>query len=313
MVILLPKDGILRYNGAEGGSPMIQLEFAVRILILLAVAFFISSFYWRLGKRLCGLFRFRVRNIPLALLSALLGAATMLVLLSVWVYHGFGYQPDIYRVGSRASNKVAITFDDGPSEEFTLPILDILKEYDVPATFFMVGKHVEKYPHVAQRVVEEGHTIGNHTQNHRNLPTLSTLELQKEVMEATATMTEITGVYPKHVRPPRGMYDDRFRRLAALLGQEIVLWSISTRDWRFGVTPAYIERLVESKVRGGDIILFHDSGALVRSEGGDRRATVLSLANVIEIIRAKGLDIVSLEELLHGAPPEEFPAVDRPE
>src|SRR5690554_5374934 len=132
--------------------------------------------YWRLGKRLFGLLRLRERKLPLALISGILGVATILVLFSVWVYHGFGYQPDIYRVGNRASNKVAITFDDGPSEEFTLAILDILKEYDVPATFFMVGKHVEKYPHVAQRVVEEGHAIGNHTQSHRNLPTLSTLE-----------------------------------------------------------------------------------------------------------------------------------------
>ncbi|MDI9484117.1 MAG: polysaccharide deacetylase family protein [Bacillota bacterium] len=292
---------------------MNQLEFILRVLALIGIVFLISSMYWRLGKRLFGLLRLRERKLPLALISGILGVATILVLFSVWVYHGFGYQPDIYRVGNRASNKVAITFDDGPSEEFTLAILDILKEYDVPATFFMVGKHVEKYPHVAQRVVEEGHAIGNHTQSHRNLPTLSTLELQREVMEATAVIAEVTGMYPKYVRPPRGMYDDRFRRLAGLLGQEIVLWSISTRDWRYGVTPAYIERLVESKVRGGDIILFHDSGALVRSEGGDRRATVLSLANVIEIIRAKGLEIVSLEELLHGAPPEEYPVVDRPE
>jgi len=180
-------------------------------------------------------------------------------------------------------------------------------------TFFMVGSHVEKYPEIARRVVEEGHAVGSHTQNHRNLPTLSTIELQKELMEATAVITEVTGVYPSFVRPPRGMYDDRFRRMANLLGQEIVLWSISTRDWRYGVTASYIERLVESRVRGGDIILFHDSGALLRNEGGDRRATVMALPRVIEIIRAKGLEIVPLAELLHDAPGEAFPQIDRPE
>lgn len=288
-------------------------EFALRVVFLLGIIALIALLYWRIGTRTLRLFRLRNRNIILAPLSLVLSILTMFLLFSVWVYHGFGYQPDIYRVGDRASNKVAITFDDGPSEEFTLPILDILKDLDVPATFFMVGKHVEKYPHVAQRVAEEGHAIGNHTQNHRNLPTLATIELQKEVMEATAIITETTGMYPAFVRPPRGMYDDRFRRLATLLGQEIVLWSISTRDWRYGVTPTYIERFVESRVRGGDIILFHDSGALVKSEGGDRRATVLSLANVIHIIRSKGLEIVPLDELLHGAPPETFPQVDRPE
>jgi peptidoglycan/xylan/chitin deacetylase (PgdA/CDA1 family) len=292
---------------------VVNPEFVLRVVILFGMVFLISLIYWRMATRTLRFFRLKNRNIILAPLSLLLGVLTMFLLFSVWVYHGFGFQPDIYRVGDRVSNKVAITFDDGPSEEFTLPILDILRDLDVPATFFMVGKHVEKYPHVAQRVVEEGHTIGNHTQNHRNLPTLSTIELKKEVMEATAIITETTGVYPVFVRPPRGMYDDRFRRLASLLGQEIVLWSISTRDWRYGVTPTYIERFVDSRVRGGDIILFHDSGALVASEGGDRRATVLSLANVIEIIRAKGLEIVPLAELLHGAPPEAFPQVDRPE
>ena len=87
----------------------------------------------------------------MAVISATLGIITLFGLLWFYVYHGFGYQPDIYRVGDRSSNKVAITFDDGPSPEFTPAILDILREYDVPATFFMVGSHVEKYPEIAQR------------------------------------------------------------------------------------------------------------------------------------------------------------------
>jgi peptidoglycan/xylan/chitin deacetylase (PgdA/CDA1 family) len=292
---------------------MVSAEFVFRVLILVVITAFISRLYWRLGMRLLLLCKIRFPKSILAVISAALGVTTLFALLWVYVYHGFGYQPDIYRIGDRSTNKVAITFDDGPSREFTPAILEILREHDVPATFFLVGSHVEKYPDIARQIVEDGHTIGSHTQNHRNLPTLSTLELQKEVMEATAVITEITGEYPTFVRPPRGMYDDRFRRLAKLLGQEIVLWSISTRDWRYGVTATYIERLVESRVRGGDIILFHDSGALLKNEGGDRRATVLALPQVIEIIRAKGLEIVPLAELLHDAPMEAFPQIDRPE
>ncbi|MGB4276745.1 polysaccharide deacetylase family protein [Candidatus Darwinibacter acetoxidans] len=292
---------------------MAHAEFALRVLAFILITVLIARAYWRLAVRILRWCRVRIPKSVLAVISGLLGIITLFVLLWVYVYHGFGYQPDIYRVGNRSSNKVAITFDDGPSREFTPAILDILKEYEVPATFFMVGSHVEKYPEIARRVVEEGHAVGSHTQNHRNLPTLSTIELQKELMEATAAITEVTGVYPSFVRPPRGMYDDRFRRMANLLGQEIVLWSISTRDWRYGVTASYIERLVESRVRGGDIILFHDSGALLRNEGGDRRATVMALPRVIEIIRAKGLEIVPLAELLHDAPGEAFPQIDRPE
>lgn len=292
---------------------MAQLEVALRFLGFVLIAALFSRIYWRVGSRLLRWYKGRFPRSILAVISATLGIITLFGLLWFYVYHGFGYQPDIYRVGDRSSNKVAITFDDGPSPEFTPAILDILREYDVPATFFMVGSHVEKYPEIAQRVVEEGHTVGSHTYNHFNLPTLSTVQLQKELMEATAAIADITGVYPSFVRPPRGMYDDRFRRMANLLGQEIVLWSISTRDWRFGVTASYIERLVESRVRGGDIILFHDSGALLRNEGGDRRATVMALPQVIEIIRAKGLEIVPLAELLHGVTGEAYPDIDRPE
>lgn len=82
---------------------MNQLEFILRVLALIGIVFLISSMYWRLGKRLFGLLRLRERKLPLALISGILGVATILVLFSVWVYHGFGYQPDIYRVGNRAS------------------------------------------------------------------------------------------------------------------------------------------------------------------------------------------------------------------
>ena len=196
----------------------------------------------------------RLVKIMLFILSLSLGIAVMFAGFFFYVYHGIGHQPDIYRSGNRSSNMVALTFDDGPSAEFTPAILDILKEYNVPATFFMVGVHVEKYPEIAQRIVDEGHEIGNHTYSHRNIPTLSTIDLHKEILEATAAITTVTGVYPPYVRPPRGMYDGRFRRLANLLGQEIVLWTISTRDWRYGVTPDSIVKTVEIKSKAA--ILF---------------------------------------------------------
>ena len=243
--------------------------------------------------------------------------AAVLAVLTIWrltlyVYHGFGHQPDIYRRGRKDTNMVALTFDDGPSLEFTCNPGH--SEYNVPAAFFMVGTHVEKYPEIARRIVEEGHEIGNHTHNHRNVPTLSAKDLQYELVQATAAIVEATGQYPQYVRPPRGMYDGRFRRLANLMGQEIILWTISSRDWRYGVSPQAIIRNVISRVKGGDIILFHDSGALIRNEGGDRRATVLALPQVIEALQAKGLQIVPLAELLHGYEPTEvYPSVDMPE
>ncbi len=230
-----------------------------------------------------------------------------------YVYSGFDYQPDIYRTGNPKTNQVAITFDDGPSQEFTPSVLDILREYNVPATFFLVGVHVERYPDIARRIAEEGHEIGNHTHRHITMPTASNKTLYEDVIKATRVITQTTGEYPKYIRPPRGVYDARFRRLSHVLGQRIVLWTISTRDWRYGTSTQTIIKRAVSQAKGGDIILFHDSGALIRNEGGDRSATVRALPFVIEGLREKGLEIVPLGELLEDEFGEEFPVVEIPE
>lgn len=248
------------------------------------------------------------------IIAIILAVGSMLGASAFYVYHGFGHQPDIFRHGNRLSNQVALTFDDGPSAEYTPDILAILKEYNVPATFFLVGSHVDKYPEIAQQIAEADHEIGNHTYNHVNIPTLGSFQLQREVTEATAIITAITGKYPEYIRPPRGMYDSRFRRLANLLGQQVVLWTVSSRDWRYGVTKDQIVHNVLSRVKSGDIILFHDSGALIRNEGGDRSATVKALPAVIQGLRAKGLEIVPLRDLIaEEEPTEEYPKVDMPE
>ncbi|HHX02507.1 MAG TPA: polysaccharide deacetylase family protein [Firmicutes bacterium] len=292
---------------------MASLEVLLRIGIYVLALVIFTFLFWYIIQVLGIRSKRRAVKFALFILSLILAIGSLLGIFTFYVYNGIGHQPDIYRSGNRSSNMVALTFDDGPSPEFTPAILDILKEYNVPATFFMVGAHVEKYPEIAQRIVDEGHEVGNHTYNHRNIPTLSTVDLHKELLESTAAITAVTGAYPTYVRPPRGMYDGRFRRLANLLGQEIVLWTVSTRDWRYGVTVDSIVKTVKNRVRGGDILLFHDSGALIKNEGGDRRATVLALPEVIKTIQAKGLQIVPLSILLHEAPTEMFPQVDMPE
>ncbi len=295
------------------GAAVVSLEFIIRIAVFSTIFLVLVFIYWQLFQFIWVRFIKRKRGIQLLVLATIASITTFFLSSFFYVYNGFGHQPDIYRSGSPLSNMIAITFDDGPSIDFTPAILDILKEHDVPATFFMVGSHVEKYSEIAQRIVNDGHEVGNHTHNHSNIPMLSTVSLHKEMMEATAAITEITGVYPLYIRPPRGMYDGRFRRLANLLGQKIVLWTLSTRDWRYGVTPEKIVKSVTNKVKGGDIILFHDSGALIKNEGGDRQATVIALPQVIEAIRSKGLEIVPLSVLLDDAPTELFPQVDMPE
>lgn len=246
-------------------------------------------------------YRFGINVVSLVLTTVILmGGANF------YVYYGFDYQPDIYRRGSPSTNYVALTFDDGPSPEYTPLILDILKEKDVTATFFLVGSHVEKYPDIAKRIVKEGHEVGNHTYHHVNIPTLKYNDLHREILLTNKVIHQITGESPSYLRPPRGMYDARYRRLAHLLGQDIVLWTISGQDWKSTVSARAIVSRIVNKSSGGEIILLHDSGALIRSEGGNHKALVEALPQIIDGLREKGLEIVPLKILLSESEGEDI-------
>ncbi len=266
--------------------------------VVLLIAFFVVNV---LVKRIVGS---RPHWILRLFGSVIISIGLVMGLLHLYVYQGFGPQGDIYRRGSPERPWISITFDDGPHPTWTPMILDILEEYDVPAAFFMVGSHVTRYPETALLVAAAGHELGNHTYDHRNVPTLSTAELSAQVMRTTLAILEVTGEYPKYLRPPRGMYDVRLRRLSEFLGQDLVLWSLSGQDWRPGTSASRVARTVVNQARPGDILLFHDSGALVASEGASRQVTVDALPFVIEGIRSKGLEFVPLSKLLQYAEPE---------
>jgi peptidoglycan-N-acetylglucosamine deacetylase len=230
--------------------------------------------------------------------TVFLTAALLMGTAYLYVYRGFGAQADLIRRKPSASNQVTLTFDDGPSRVFTPQILEILKEKKVKATFFMVGVHVEKFPEVAKQVIEEGHEVGNHTFEHITVPNTPPPRLTAQIMRTNLVILQNTGHYPHYLRPPRGMYDMRMRRIAKLTGQVIVLWSLSSQDWKPRATSAGIARRVIEKTSAGDIILFHDSGALLGGEGASRRATVESLGPIIDGLREKGLEIVSMEQFI---------------
>ncbi len=234
--------------------------------------------------------------------AVLFSAALIFGVMTFYVNHGFGLQADIVRSVATREKLVALTFDDGPSKKYTPQILDVLAEYNVPAAFFVVGEHVERYPGIVLRMHREGHEIGNHTYSHINVPTTPAGQLASQLVSTNVEIVKATGTYPLYVRPPRGMYDARLRRVAELLSMQVVLWSLSSGDWRGSMTPARIARKVLERVRPGAIILLHDGGALIRSEGASRQRTVDALGSIIEGLRDRGYRIVPLSTLL------EYPA-----
>jgi len=244
----------------------------------------------------------RISEILLWSGTVIISAALLMGIAYYYVYHGFGIQTDIIRRRPSAGNKVVLTFDDGPSREYTPDILKVLAEKGVKATFFMVGSHVEKYPGIAKQIIEEGHEAGNHTYGHITVPNSPPPQLAAQIMRTNLVILQTTGAYPQYLRPPRGLYDMRMRRIAKLLGQELVLWSLSSQDWQSRASKASITRRVVERAKGGDIILFHDSGSLLSSEGANRKPTVEALGPIIDGLRARGLEIATTQEFM------EYPA-----
>lgn len=217
--------------------------------------------------------------------------------LNLYVYRGFELQSDIVRTGSPQKDFIAITFDDGPDPVYTPQILDILKKYDVKATFFMVGKHVEMFPEVAERIVEEGHEIGNHTYSHKNLLFLSKEQAEKEVLDSQKAIEKITGRKPELFRPPRGLYSQAVREIIEEHEYKLVLWSLSSRDWT-EISARQIRDQIVLHVSGGDIILFHDSGSIIARSGGDRKNTVRALPEIIVMLKEEGYEFITVTGLL---------------
>ncbi|MEW6189475.1 MAG: polysaccharide deacetylase family protein [Actinomycetota bacterium] len=236
------------------------------------------------------------RLLQIIFLTVSVSLLLLAIFLTYHVYHGFGSQEGIFR-RDPYERLVSITFDDGPNPIYTPQILDILKGKGVKATFFVVGRQVEKYPDVARRIVEEGHDIGNHTYSHRELVPSTRRIVLNQVRKADRMIQKATGVKTRLFRPPRGMYSNAVRKILREEGYRIILWTVSTADWS-GISSKAILRRIKLYLRRGGIILFHDSGALLRNEGASRENTVQALPMVIDYLQQKGFEIVPISEML---------------
>lgn len=193
-----------------------------------------------------------------------------------------------------SENLCALTFDDGPSRH-TGHLLDMLRDYGIPATFFLLGSQVERNPAMVRRIVEEGHEIGNHSWSHPNLRTL-TPELQEEEIRATDIVLRALGGSPPYFRPPYGAFDAHTLEIARNLGLDVILWSLDSNDWKR--LPEDYARLRSTRgtqydtgeLRG--IFLFHDT----------HKGTVDDLPRIIANLLAGGCRrFVTVSEYLAGA------------
>jgi len=198
---------------------------------------------------------------------------------------------------NRVEKVVALTFDDGPSPVWTPKILDELRKANIKATFFMVGEHVAKYPEIARRVAEEGHEIGNHTYDHHVLLYYALEELEKEIKDTERIIQKATGKTTRYFRPPKAWLTAREKKKIEELGYKVILWSLNSKDW-VTFDDKYIVKYIVRNIKPGDIILFHDSGGVFSTEGGDRDETVRTIPLLVDALTKKGYRFATLTELL---------------
>ncbi len=152
---------------------------------------------------------------------------------------------------------IALTFDDGPHKKYTAEILDILDEYSIKATFFVVGVCAEKYPEIIAREIASGHEIGNHTYSHIHLRNANGAQIAGEIDKTEQLLFENNGYSTTLFRPPEGVCNDTVRAVAKDMNYSLVLWTVDTKDW----VPSSCDSIVNSimkNVSGGEIILMHD-------------------------------------------------------
>ena len=184
-----------------------------------------------------------------------------------------------------AGKRVALTFDDGPNPDATPLILDALKERGVKATFFILGRHADQWPHLVRRVADEGHAIGNHGWFHRKLHFKSPAYVRDDLTRGTQSIEAACGVHPKLFRAPHGFRSPWVTAIAGSLGQRTVGWSLGVWDSDRPGVEAIVDRTVNG-AKPGSILLLHDGDGY--DPRGDRVQTARAVPEIVDRLHAQG-------------------------
>ena len=182
---------------------------------------------------------------------------------------------------------VAISFDAAWGNEDTQTLIDILAEYGVSTTFFVVGDWVEKYPESVAALHEAGHEVMNHSSSHAHFSKLSSGEIKADVSACNRKIEAITGVSPTLFRCPYGEYDDHVIQAIHELGMNAVQWDVDSLDWK-GISAQEIQRRVLEKVQPGSIVLFHNAA----------ENTPEALPGILEGLQSEGYTVVPVSQIL---------------
>ena len=182
---------------------------------------------------------------------------------------------------------IALTFDDGPHEK-TIEILDLLSKYNAKATFFCIGKQIEKYPKTVERIIAEGHNIGNHSYSHSNWNGFfSTKKIVSEIEQTNKLITQLVNVKTRFYRPPFGVTNPNIAKAISKTKQISIGWNIRSLDTVIKSENLILER-IKTRVKPGSIILLHDTSS----------KTVSVLEQLLLFLQDEGYKTKTITELL---------------
>ncbi|MDE6662292.1 MAG: polysaccharide deacetylase family protein [Lachnospiraceae bacterium] len=186
--------------------------------------------------------------------------------------------------------QIALSFDAAWGNEDTAKILEILKQHNVKVTFFMTGGWVESYPDDVKAILADGHDLGNHSENHKNMSQLSSSEKEEELMAVHRKVQELTGYEMFLFRPPYGDYDNDVINVAKKCGYYSIQWDVDSLDWKDYGVDSIIKTVTEHKHLGnGSIILCHNGA----------KYTAQALETLITTLQDQGYEFVPISQLIY--------------
>lgn len=187
----------------------------------------------------------------------------------------------------RDQKMVSVSFDAAWGNEDTQQLIDILGQYNVKATFFVVGDWVDRYPESVKALHDAGHEIMNHSNTHAHLPQLSSQQITEDLNACNDKIQAVTGVRPTLIRLPYGDYDDNSIRTIRAMGMEPIQWDVDSLDWK-DLSAADITKRVTSRVGPGSIVLFHNAA----------KHTPEALPGIIECLLQEGYTFVPISQII---------------
>lgn len=193
-----------------------------------------------------------------------------------------------YCLGNKDKKYVYITFDNGYEAGYTSKILEVLKQNQVSATFFITAHYLNTQPDLVKQMIDEGHIVGNHTVNHKSMPSLTEEQIKKEVMDLHQAIYSKFNYEMKYMRPPKGEYSEKTLSVCNSLGYKTVMWSFAYEDWDEKNQPNEEKSLqkIVNNLHNGEIMLLHATS----------KTNTNILDSLIKEIKAQGYEIRSIDD-----------------